>query len=139
MTVRPSTHSLFASALSPHVRMESEVSGLGACDNEGCAGWTGAEPHAWETAHEPGYAACGTGYRQEAHRRGGGGAAAGGRGAILAQARQRGIGARPGAEAVAAKRPAAVGVLRGRALRQRHRLVLERLARRELPSGGALD
>ena len=32
--------------LSPYVRLgESEVSGLGACDNEGCAGWAGAEPH----------------------------------------------------------------------------------------------
>jgi hypothetical protein len=128
-----------ARRLSPHVRMESEVSGLGACENEGCAGWAGAEPHAWETAHEPGYAACGTGYRQETYRRGGGGAAAGGRGALLGQARQRGLGARSGAEAAAAGRPPAGGVLRGRALRLQHLSPAERQARRELSGGGALD
>ena len=29
-----------------------QVGGLDACHNEGCAGWAGAEPHAWETAHD---------------------------------------------------------------------------------------
>src|SRR4030095_5299637 len=69
---------------------EGEVSGLVACDNEGCAGWTGAEPHAWETAHEQEYAVCRTGYRQEAHRRCAGRGASGWRGALLGKDCQRG-------------------------------------------------
>src|SRR5882757_1977361 len=78
---RPLARPPHPSTSSVHMSVsEGEVSGLVACDNEGCAGWTGAEPHAWETAHEPGYALCRTGYRQEAHRRCGGRGAAGWRG-----------------------------------------------------------
>src|SRR5690242_14732296 len=98
---------------------EGEVSGLVACDNEGCAGWTGAEPHAWETAHEQGYAVCWTGYRQEAYRCCAGRGASGWRGALLGKDCQRGALGGPAGQALAGRRSAAGDVLRGGAVRLR--------------------
>src|SRR5258708_39610541 len=98
---------------------EGEVSGLVACDNEGCAGWTGAEPHAWETAHEQGYAVCRTGYRQEAYRRGAGRGASGWRGALLGKDCQRGDLGGPAGQALAGWWSVAGDGLRGGPVRVR--------------------
>src|SRR5258706_3702397 len=110
---------------------EDEVSGLVACDNEGCAGWTSAEPHAWETAHEQGYALRWLGYRQEVDRSCAGRGATGWRGSRLGQAGQRcevGVAAGP---APYGRRAAAGDVLRGLAVRGRGGSAAGR------PAGGA--
>src|SRR5207237_65846 len=116
---------------------EGEVSGLVACDNEGCAGWTGAEPHAWETAHEQEYAVCRTGYRQEAYRRGAGRGASGWRGALLGKDRQRGELGWPAGQTPAGRWSAAGGVLRGGAVRLRAVSAAEQQAGGAVPGRGA--
>src|SRR6202045_5180333 len=59
---------------------------------EGCAGRAGAEPQAWETAHERAYPLRRAEYREESHRCRGCGAVAGRRRALLGQGGQRGSG-----------------------------------------------
>src|SRR5882724_9500985 len=123
---------------SVHMSVEAKVSGLGACDNEGCAGQAGAEPHAWETAHHEDYALRWSGYRQQIYRRRPGGASAAGRGAVLGQARQRAcVGGSAGASP-AEGRPGADRVLRSRAVRVRALSPAELQTGREVPGGGAV-
>src|SRR5262245_50115391 len=40
----------------PQSRCPEEATGPTACNNEGCAGRAGAEPHAWRAGHGSGYA-----------------------------------------------------------------------------------
>jgi hypothetical protein len=119
--------------------MSVEVTGPAACKNEGCAGWSGAEPQAWGTGHEEECTLGWAGHRQEAHRRGGGRGAARWRSAHLgSNGKYAGVGRSAGQE-VGPGRARADGVLRGRAMRLRFVPSSGEQARREMPGRGAVD
>src|SRR6266581_5803834 len=95
------------------VYMSGKVTGPAPCDNEGCAGWAGAEPQAWGTGHEEGYAFRWAGHRQEVHRRGRGRAVATRRGSLLGSNGERAGVGRPIGQEAGSGQPRAGGVLRG--------------------------
>src|SRR5579864_740560 len=123
---------------SVHMSVEAKVSGLDACDNEGCVGWADAEPRAWETAHHEAYTVRWSGYRQQAYRRRIGRAAAAGRSTLLGTDSQRAGRSGTADEAAAEGWPGTRGVLRGRAVRLWALSSAERHAERHMPGGGAV-
>ena len=119
--------------------MSDKVTGPTACQNEGCAGGSGAEPQAWGTGHEEGYALRWPGHRQEADRRSGGGGFAQGRGSLLGPSGEHaGIG-RPAGQEAGTRWPRTGRVLRSRAVRLWPVSPPDGQTRRAMPGRGSVD
>ena len=119
--------------------MSCEVTGPTACDNEGCAGWSGAEPQAWGTGHDERYALRWIGYRQEGHRCGGGRRAARRGGEVVGSNDEHAGRGRAAGQEAGPRRPRAGDVLRGGAVRLRAVPPTLEQTRRDLPGGCAID